>query len=208
MNDPLPSRLEARLQEPLPEWTAQARYQPELSFGRHRGPAECGARLAAVLVALYPRNGAWHLPLILRPAHMLDHAGQVSLPGGVIESGETGREAALREYVEELGAPADEVRILGRLSDLYLFASNFCIEPWVGVVPQTPHWTPSRDEVDRVLELPLSHLLDPANTGMFERRQGSIVFQAPCIHLDSLSIWGATSMVLAELAAVLTELTD
>ncbi|MEX2114040.1 MAG: CoA pyrophosphatase [Pirellulales bacterium] len=202
----MPTRLEARLRGPLPNWAAQVRFQPELSFGRHRGPAECGARPAAVLIALYAVEGAWHLPLILRPQHMVDHAGQVSLPGGVIEPGETGREAALREYREELGAPAEHVQILGRLSDLYLFASNFCIEPWVGVVRETPRWTPSPDEVDRVLEVPLTHLLDPANTGTFERRQGGIIFQAPCFHFESHSIWGATSMVLAELAAALTEL--
>jgi 8-oxo-dGTP pyrophosphatase MutT (NUDIX family) len=198
--------LETRLRSPLPNWAAQVRYQPELSFGRHRGPAETGARQAAVLIALYPREGLWHLPLIVRPKHMIDHAGQVSLPGGVIEPGESGRDAALREYSEELGAPPEDVRLLGRLSDLYLFASNFCIEPWVGVVAAAPRFSPSRDEVDRVLEVPLAHLLDPCNTTAFERRIGAISFSAPCFCFDSQCIWGATSMVLAELAAALDEL--
>lgn len=206
MNPLLPARLATRLQEPLPNWAAQARYQPELSFGRHRGPAELGSRPAAVLIALYPHDQQWHIPLIVRPAHMLDHAGQVSLPGGVIESGETGRAAALREYSEELGVPADGVEILGRLSDLYLFASNFRIEPWVGVVERRPGWAPSENEVEQVLEVPLGHLLDPANTGTFERRQGAISFRAPCFSFESQRIWGATSMVLAELIAVVAEL--
>jgi 8-oxo-dGTP pyrophosphatase MutT (NUDIX family) len=162
--------------------------------------------MAAVLIALYQQDGAWHLPLILRPQHMLDHAGQVSLPGGVIEAGETGRQAALREYAEELGAPVDDVRLLGRLSDLYLFATNFCIEPWVGVVQGRPTWNPSPDEVDRVLELPIEYLLDPTNVTSFQRRHGPIAFQAPCIQFESQNIWGATSMVLSELAAALTDL--
>jgi 8-oxo-dGTP pyrophosphatase MutT (NUDIX family) len=205
VNDSLPARLADRLKQPLPHWAAQARYQPELSFGRHRGPAELAARPAAVLIALYRRDGHWHLPLIVRPAHMLDHAGQVSLPGGVIERGETARQAALREYAEELGAPSDDVDLLGRLSNLYLFASNFRIEPWVGVVRQLPRFAPNHDEVARVLEVPLRHLLDPGNTGAFERRQGDVRFQAPCFRFDSECIWGATSMVLAELAAVLAD---
>ena len=96
-----------------------------MSFGRHRGPAEFGARRAAVLVVLYPHEGQWHLPLILRPAHMLDHAGQVSLPGGTIEPRETSQEAAFREFSEELGVPSTDLQMFGQLSELYLFASNF-----------------------------------------------------------------------------------
>jgi 8-oxo-dGTP pyrophosphatase MutT (NUDIX family) len=202
VNDSFPAGLATRLKQALPDWSAQARFQPELSFGRHRGPADLDARPAAVLIALFPRDGEWHIPLIVRPAHMLDHAGQISLPGGSIERGETGRQAALREYSEELGAPAEEVRVLGRLSGLYLFASNFCIEPWVGVLAEHPRWSPSKHEVDRVLEVPVRHLRDPANTSSFQRRQGEIVFSAPCFCFGSEHIWGATSMVLAELVAV------
>lgn len=205
MNASLPARIAARLQDPLPSWSAQVHYQPELSFGRHRGPADADARAAAVLIVLYPRHDEWHVPLILRPAHMAEHAGQVSFPGGSIERGETGRQAALREYSEELGVSADGVTVLGRLSDLYLFASNFLIEPWVGVVDEHPRWEPSPGEVQRVLEVPLRHLLDPANSSTFERRQGEIVFRAPCICFESQRIWGATSMMVAELSAVLAD---
>jgi 8-oxo-dGTP pyrophosphatase MutT (NUDIX family) len=206
LNAELPARLASRLQQPLPSWSAQARYQPELSFGRHRGPAQFDARPAAVLILLYPHRGEWHVPLILRPAHMLDHAGQVSLPGGAIEPGETGQQAALREFYEELGVPAGDVRLLGPLSELYLFASNFRIEPWVGAIDDDPAWNPSQREVDRLLEVPLAHLMDPANTGTFERRQRGVSFRAPCFCWDSERIWGATSMVLAELVAIAKEL--
>jgi 8-oxo-dGTP pyrophosphatase MutT (NUDIX family) len=206
LNVELPTTLAARLREPLPSWSAQSRYKPEMSFGRHRGPAEVDARPAAVLILLYPRDGLWHVPLIVRPAHMLDHAGQVSFPGGVIEPGETGRQAALREFAEELGVAAAGVEMLGRLSELYLFASNFSIEPWVGVLATRPSWAPNRREVDRVLEIPLAHLLDSAASGRIERRQGPITFHAPCFHFDSQAIWGATSMVLAELLALVAEL--
>ncbi len=187
--DALPERLARLLAEPLPGWSADAPYQPELSFGRHRGPAEFGARRAAVLVVLYPHKGQWHLPLILRPAHMLDHASQVSLPGGTIEPRETSQEAAFREFSEELGVPSTDLQLLGQLSELYLFASNFQVMPWVAALTTRPTWLPNQHEVDRVLEVPLAHLSNPANTGRFERRQGPIAFTAPCFHWDGERIW-------------------
>jgi 8-oxo-dGTP pyrophosphatase MutT (NUDIX family) len=201
VNDSLPERLARRLTGELPGWQAQSAYQPELSFGRHRGPAPNSAIAAAVLVLLYPRDGQWHLPLIVRPANMPAHAGQVSLPGGVIEAGEDSRQAALRECAEELGVLTSQVEVLGRLSDLYLFASNFRITPWVGVSRSAPAWNPNPREVDEVLEVPLFHLQDPANSGRMERVQRRVSFLVPCFHWETHRVWGATSMILAERVA-------
>ena len=206
MNADLPAQLAARLQQPLPGWSAQARLQPELSFGRHRGPAPVNARPAAVLLLLYPQAGQWHLPLIVRPLHMPDHAGQVSFPGGVIEPGETSREAALREFVEELGASADQFEVLGELTPLYLFASNFQVIPWVAAAREVPAWKPSPGEVDRLLEVPLTHLFDSRSLDHVERRQRALAFRAPCFVYEEQRIWGATSMILAELLATVEPL--
>ncbi len=174
-------------------------------MGRHRGPARANARQAAVLVALYPRDGTWHVPLMLRPAHMVDHAGQVSLPGGTIEPGESSQEAALREFSEELGVGTEGLEVLGQLSPLYLFASNYQITPWVAALDRLPAWVPSQREVARLLEVPVAHLLDGGNTGHVDRRQRGLGFRAPCFLWDSERIWGATSMVLAELVALLDD---
>lgn len=206
MNERLPDQLAARLLEPLPGWAVQSRYQPELSFGRHLGPAPSDARPAAVLILLYPHHNSWHVPFTLRPAHMLDHASQVSFPGGVIESGESSQQAALREFSEETGAPADAIRLLGRLSELYLFASNYQIVPWVGATESYPAWNPNPGEVERLLEIPLAHLSNSASTGAIERRQRGLTFSAPCFRWETERIWGATSMVLAELIASLAGL--
>jgi 8-oxo-dGTP pyrophosphatase MutT (NUDIX family) len=206
LNGDLPSQLATRLQGSLPGWAAQAHYQPELSFGRHRGPAARGARQAAVLILLYPEHDQWHIPLIVRPAHMSDHGGQVSLPGGAIEPGEESWRAAVREYSEELGAPADDVRVVGQLSELFLFASNYQVTPWVGAVDEAPRWHPNQGEVDALLEIPLAHLVDPANSGHIERQQRGLTFKAPSFSWQSQRIWGATSMVLAELVASLADL--
>lgn len=206
MDAELPRQLAERLRQPLPGWRAQNQFQPELSFGRHQGPAAHDTRPAAVLVLLYPRQDSWHLPLILRPAHMLDHAGQVSLPGGVIEPGESSPQAALREYAEELGVESRDVQLLGPLSELYLFASGFHVTPWVGAVEDMPCWNPNPHEVQRVLEIPLAHLLDPASRETMERQMRGIHYRAPCFAWQGERIWGATSMILSELLAVLAEL--
>src|SRR4051812_7329367 len=131
------------------------------------------------------------------------HPGQVSFPGGMIEPGEHARQAALREYSEELGAPAHELQVLGRLSNVYLFASNHTVEPWLAASAVRPAWEPSPREVDALLEVPLAHLLDRESLGSIVRAQGELSFVAPCFLWKSEAIWGATSMILAELLSVL-----
>ena len=85
-------RLSARLREPLPGRAMQETHAVEMSFGRHFGPPRFDARPAAVIVLLY-RHAAdasgLRLPLIVRPMESPYHAGQVSLPGGAVEVGET-----------------------------------------------------------------------------------------------------------------------
>ncbi len=206
MSSDLPRRLVSRFQQPLPGWQAQSHFQPELSFGRHRGPVAADARQAAVLVVLYPYESQWHLPLMLRPVHMPQHGGQISLPGGLIEPGENSQQAALREYVEELGAASDDLQVIGQLSPLYLFASNHFITPWVAVSRERPCWNPSQREVERLLEVPLGHLLDRRNIGRIERRQRGLEFRAPCYVWQKERIWGATGMILAELVASVADL--
>jgi 8-oxo-dGTP pyrophosphatase MutT (NUDIX family) len=183
-----------------------SRFQPEMSFGRHFGPVPPDARPAAVLVLLYPRRGQWHVPLIVRPADMPAHAGQVSLPGGVIELGEDSRQAAVRECFEEIGPIPEGIEILGQLTELYLFASNFCIVPWVGAVMTTPVWAPNPREVAQLLEIPLGHLRDPATLASVSRRQRGLEFSAPCFCWEEERIWGATSMILAEFLASLEDI--
>jgi len=180
---------------------------PQLSYGRHRGPAVGWARPAAVCMLLYPRAGTWHLPLTLRPGHMVAHADQISLPGGVIEEDEDSREAALRELNEELGIPPADVTLLGRLSDLYIFNSNYLVTPWLAAVDARPAWKISADEVAELLEVPLPHLVDPATAARHLIRRGLLHFEAPHFAFDGHRIWGATAIMLGELVALISEIT-
>jgi 8-oxo-dGTP pyrophosphatase MutT (NUDIX family) len=197
--------LESRLARELPGKKAQGRFAPELCYGRHHGPAAPDARAAAVLVLLYPHEGQWQLPLTLRPAHMIDHAGQICFPGGVTESGETPEHAALRELEEELGVPADGIRLAGRLSPIYVFASNFQVTPCVAVASHRPVFQPNTHEVADVIELPVSALLDEGNYGEHSIQRRGLSFRAPHIQHGSHIIWGATSMMLGELIAIFRE---
>ena len=207
----LPELLRARLAESVPAHAiheraaARTRLEAELSYGRHWGPAPARAYSAAVLMLLYPRDGAWYMPLTLRPKTMASHAGQISLPGGMIEKGETSRQAALRELEEELGVPAEGIDVLGSLSPFYVFVTNYLVTPWVAVLRHEPAWVPDPREVAETLHLPLAALQEPLAIEQYVKKVRGFEFDVPYLPLGGHRIWGATSMMLGEFAAVLAE---
>jgi 8-oxo-dGTP pyrophosphatase MutT (NUDIX family) len=205
----LPARLAAALAElgatvgtPGSALPSARRMSPELSYGRHAGPPPATARAAAVMLLLFLRNGRWHVPLTQRPAALLRHGGQISLPGGRIEPGESSAEAARRELAEELGivCPID---VLGRLPNRYVYASDYVITPHVAVATAEPQWAPDAREVERVVELPLDVLFDRRSAGRITIQRGPLVFHAPSYVFGEDRIWGATCVILAELGDAL-----
>jgi 8-oxo-dGTP pyrophosphatase MutT (NUDIX family) len=205
--DDLPQRLEALLRGGN-RASARARMSPELTYGRHAGPAPPTARLAAVALALFRREGYWHLPLTERPMTLAHHAGQISLPGGAVDDGETSLEAALRELEEELGFDAPHV-VLGRMADCYVFASDFLVTPWlIASFEAETNWRPHDREVQTVVEMPIETLLDEQAVGRLTIERGPLVFHAPCYRMGSVRVWGATAMMLAELAQLLGDLLE
>lgn len=203
----LPQRLAARLNAGPRERSGSMRrnrMSPQLSYGRHAGPPPCTARPAAVMLLLYQSEGRWQLPLTERPTTLLHHAGQICLPGGAVDEGESSSDGAVREMREELGID-DELTLLGRLADCYVFASDYLITPWVAVIDALPQWRPHRGEVQRVVEMPLDVLLDDNSIGSLTIQRGPLEFHAPCFHVGDTRIWGATSAILDELAGLLEE---
>jgi 8-oxo-dGTP pyrophosphatase MutT (NUDIX family) len=202
MNHALPQLLAEQLARSRPEPRTDARFELQ-PFPKQFAEVPGDVRAAAVLVLLYPREGGWHLPLTLRPAHLADHAGQVSLPGGAVESGETSAQAAIREFHEELGDDGQPIRLLGSLSPRYVHASNYLVTPWVAAVASQPLFVRNPMEVEQILEVPLAHLLDPANIGSHARQYQGQAFVAPHFIYQAHHIWGATCGILGEFVTLL-----
>ena len=178
-------------------WRANP-FAPKVSYGRHRGPAPASTNEAAVLMAILPENNRWVLPLTLRPATMQDHAGQVSFPGGRKRNDESHRDAACREFAEELGCDVQTVNMIGEFDPLYVFASRHRVIPFLGIAECFPKMTPCPSEVDRVLLLPLESLMT-IQPIVRPIRRGETVFEIPGFWLDGHWVWGATAIMLGEL---------
>ena len=134
---------------------AQRRMAPQPRALRRSRNRPGQPRQAGVLILLYPAVDGLSFALIRRTQNPRDvHSGQISLPGGSQEAGETPVETALREAKEELGFN-EPVQILGSLACLYIPPSDFEVRPTVGYMDHRPEWTPDQSEVVEVLECPL-----------------------------------------------------
>jgi 8-oxo-dGTP pyrophosphatase MutT (NUDIX family) len=201
----LQQRLARRLAQPLPGRAAWARCEPPLAYGRHAGPAPEQARRAAVMALLYWDGEGWRVPLTLRPEHFTEHAGQICFPGGGIEPGESCEAAALRELEEELEVRASDVELVGRLSEIYVFATNYRVTPCVAVAQCRPPMRPNPSEVWELIDARLADLAAPEALVTVERRQGPLIATVPALACGMHRVWGATSMILAELLAIVGE---
>ena len=156
---------------------------------------------------MYPVDGSSRIVLTLR-ADLPAHGGQVSLPGGEVEAGETLIEAALRETHEEVGIDPRVVNVVGGLTPIHIPVSNFVLHPIVGIAGVRPRMSPADDEVARILEPRIVALADPSLQAV---RQGTFDTPPPLIPyftVDDLEVWGATAMVLSEFLAVLDATPD
>jgi 8-oxo-dGTP pyrophosphatase MutT (NUDIX family) len=187
----------------LPGVEAQLRMAPQPRGGWKPGFAPDQARPAAALLLLFPVEGRDVILLTKRSPHLPAHAGQVSLPGGAVDPGESIEDAALREAEEEVGLARSAVGLVGRLTPLHIPVSGFVLHPVVGVAAARPPMRPEPGEVDRIIEAPVAHVLDPARHHRVQRAIGAYEFEMPYFDLDGEQVWGATAMVLAEFAAVL-----
>lgn len=154
---------------------------------------------AAVLVGLVERDEGLSVILTRRSDTLRSHTGQVALPGGRSDPGETPWATALRETHEEIGLSPEFITLAG-LSTPYRTGTGFHVTPVVGFV--TPGFTlsPNPDEVADIFETPFGFLMDPAN---FEAREGRTpagdVRRFYAITWEDRLIWGATAGMLRAL---------
>ncbi|MCU1382014.1 MAG: coenzyme pyrophosphatase [Acidobacteria bacterium] len=226
------ARLEAALRQPLPGADAQARLSPVPRRVWPAGFNAARIRDAAGLLLVFPReeeetattaesaepdrslpssrsrrflpnrDAGAHIILTVR-ADALRHGGQVSLPGGVVDPGETFEQAALREAHEEIALELDEVRVLGALTPLDIPVSGFRLHPIVAFHPTRPYLTASDHEVARILEISVAELQNTEHFVTTTRERDGVAFSVPAFRIAGVEIWGATAMVLAEFLALL-----
>jgi len=199
--------LETRLQKDLPGKDAQFKMAPlpEKPGDYYLTPPE-NSRSSSVLIPLFlNQNKDLSIILTLRTKH-LAHGGQISFPGGGIESGETAYQAAVRETCEEIGIRKQEIYVAGKLTPLYLQRTNNFIEPFVGKLTTQPDLTVTNREVDEVIPVSINSLLNKNNFKKEPWTLGNgIKMEVPYWTIHNVPLWGATAMMLSELLELYTE---
>ena len=200
----LETTLRSRLAGTLPGLEAQRRFMPTPPrTGWKPGEFPSDARIAAGLLLVYPGDRGASIPLTVRASHLKRHAGQISLPGGATDAGETLVQAALREAYEEIGVDPARVRILGQLTPVHVLVSGFTLHPIVGITDERPDFTPAAHEVEQVIEVSIDDLQDASNIRHGTRSREGVAIEYPYFDLRGSHVWGATAMILGEFICLL-----
>jgi 8-oxo-dGTP pyrophosphatase MutT (NUDIX family) len=160
---------------------------------------------SSVLILLFPEEEKIKTVVMLRPAYVGVHSGQISLPGGKWETSDIDMATtALRETHEEIGVPPSEIRLLGQLSPLYIPPSNYLVFPYIGVSHSKPEFLKDPSEVQEIIEIDIAELLnkDTCTTRKLTFKDGSVL-EVPCYTFGEIIIWGATAMIFSEFIALL-----
>lgn len=196
-------RLSSALRNTLPADAAHGLMAPRPPRRFPPGFDPAHVRHAAGLLLVLSRDDEAHVVLTER-AHTLDrHRGQISLPGGVIEPGESCEAAAVREAHEEVGLDPAVVTILGRLTPLDIPVSGFRLHPVVAVCDHEPSFEPALDEVARVLIVPIDDLRRADRIVWRTLARDGVTIDFPAFPIEDAEIWGATAMVLSEFLTLL-----
>ncbi|MDO5981719.1 NUDIX hydrolase [Flavivirga spongiicola] len=164
------------------------------------------AKKAGVLALFYPDiNKQTKFVLILRKTYKGVHSAQVAFPGGKLEKQDTSlKVAAVRETFEEVGVPIDTIKVIRKLSQVYIPPSNFYVQPFFGITKHTPSFIKQDDEVETIIEIDLQHLLDD---GIIITKKVSTSYsvevEVPAFKLNGYVVWGATAMMLSEMKDLL-----
>ena len=114
---------------------------------------------AAVLFPVLQRPQGPMVLLTQRTEHLSSHSGQIALPGGKLDPGESPQQAALREAHEEVGLLPSQVEVVGTFGTYYS-GSGFAISPVIGLVENEPELTINENEVADIFEVPLWFLMN------------------------------------------------
>ncbi len=161
------------------------------------------AKKSAVLILFYPSDdGQTHFVLIQRAVYSGVHSGQISFPGGKMDSTDKSFwDTALREANEEINVPSSYIDKVVALTDFYIPPSNFVVYPFVGVMKNKFLFKREIKEVEKIIEVPLSDLLSSANEtrGTVLTSYVGEVNVPMYIFDDDVKVWGATATILSEM---------
>lgn len=196
--------LRVKLAETLPGVEAQMRFAPAPArTGWKAGYFPEDARIAAALLLIYDGPEGPAIPLTVRASGLTRHAGQISLPGGAADPGETLAQTALREAREEIGVDPSTVQILGELTPVHVLVSGFTLHPVVGVTHQRPVFEAAAGEVAEILAVSLDDLRDASHIRRGTRVREGVAVEYPYFDLRGHQVWGATAMVLGEFVCLI-----
>jgi 8-oxo-dGTP pyrophosphatase MutT (NUDIX family) len=151
-----------------------------------------GARPAAVVFVLYREAGRWMVPFVRRRDDLRDHPGQVALPGGGVEEGESAWAAAQREVAEEIGVPVGRLVPLGAGDLIYAAVSNFSVVPFVAYLPEpVERFIYDEQELEGVLAIPLDRLLDDSAW-----RESDSPWRFRYLAHEESVVWGLTERIV------------
>jgi len=152
---------------------------------------------SAVIIPIYDKQGQYHILFTKRTQEVKDHKGQISFPGGAYQEEDgTLVNTALRECAEEIGLMPGDVEILGELDDFVTQVSNYIISPFIGFIPWPYQFKMNEEEIEEIIEIPISALLDMGRlrqeTRIIEDEEVTSFFY----HYQGKVIWGATARIL------------
>jgi len=200
--------LKEKLNLPLPGWSAQKFMSPVSKEKYTTVPDH--ARQAGVLIVLYPDASDLHIIYIKRTDNNPNdkHRGQISFPGGKKEPSDASLlDTALRECHEEIGIAKNELTVLGPLSPINVYVSNFYVQPYVAFTDEKPQYILQESEVDQVIEKNMAELFLPENKKEKDLKiRNTTLHNIPYYALDHHTLWGATAMITSELEQVILSL--
>ena len=193
---------------PLPAEVSQFKMSPPFRrdlINRYR-EAMKDAKRAGVLALFYPDDSKeTHLVLILRKTYKGVHSAQIGFPGGKYEDDDkTLKHTAIRETWEEIGVLSHQIEVVKQMTEVYIPPSNFYVQPFIGIAAETPNFKKQDEEVEAIIEVPLTHFLDD---GIVVTKSVATSYtvkvDVPAFELNGHVVWGATAMMLSEIKDIL-----
>jgi 8-oxo-dGTP pyrophosphatase MutT (NUDIX family) len=142
----------------------------------------------------------------VRSSDLRHHPGQISLPGGRLDASETATQAALREAWEELAVPGYSLDVLGHLTPVYISVTSYLVTPVVAASAIRPDFRPQEGEVAELIEVPARRFVGEATRRADRWNLGGRQRMVRYFDIEGRQVWGATAMMMSELAAVCAEI--